>query len=145
MNETCKTSPHAAGLLARHLFQCEENYRLWINRIPAGQWTQWHYQSPELGSLKVRKVEGSRYTETFEVDMQPAGADERFHLCLPVRLYHDARVCEVLADRRGRQLPARPEYPNEKMWYRDEKFRLNAHLRLWLESCETVLRARRTV
>ncbi len=52
-----------------------------------------------------------------------------------VRLYHDAKLAEVLEDENGRQLKGRYSYPNRGMKHPDEKFRVNQHLGEWLLRC----------
>lgn len=54
---------------------------------------------------------------------------------LLVRLYHDARMAEVLCNRQRRQLSGRYPYPNPQMHQPDEKLQLNAFLGEWLSQC----------
>ncbi|MBP0048206.1 DUF1249 domain-containing protein [Marinobacterium sp. AK62] len=54
---------------------------------------------------------------------------------LVVRLYHDARVAEVICTRQRRQLSGVYAYPNREMRYPDEKAQLNAFLGEWLSHC----------
>ena len=54
---------------------------------------------------------------------------------MSVRLYHDARMAEVLSyQKQGRFKPSY-EYPNQKMFQRDEKAQLNQFLGEWLNYC----------
>ena len=53
---------------------------------------------------------------------------------LVVRLYHDARVAEVIGMRR-RQLSGVYPYPNRKMHQPDEKNQLNTYLHEWISHC----------
>ena len=51
---------------------------------------------------------------------------------MQVRIYHDARMAEVLEATRCRQLLPRYGYPNRKMYHPDEKSQLNLLLEEWL-------------
>lgn len=52
-----------------------------------------------------------------------------------VRLYHDARVAEVIEYHRQRRLQARYPYPNPDMLQPDEKLQVNRLLGEWLAHC----------
>lgn len=54
---------------------------------------------------------------------------------LRVRLYHDARMAEVVAWERHRVKLGRYSYPNNKMYQCDEKVQLNRFLGEWLNHC----------
>jgi len=54
---------------------------------------------------------------------------------LTVRLYHDARMAEVIGWQRHRYLKARYEYPNRHMYHSDEKAQFNLFLSEWLNHC----------
>lgn len=66
--------------------------------------------------------------------IQPPGG----WLALPVlrlRLYHDARVAEVVSCEGSRRAFPRYEYPNERMYHQDEKAQWNQFLSEWLAYC----------
>ena len=52
-----------------------------------------------------------------------------------VRVYHDARMAEVISWNGHRLLQARYQYPNEKMYLPDEKAQLNQFLGECLRQC----------
>lgn len=52
-----------------------------------------------------------------------------------LRVYHDARMAEVVAFHQHRRLRQRYDYPNDKMFQRDEKAQLNQLLGEWLSHC----------
>ncbi|HDY7966918.1 TPA: DUF1249 family protein [Vibrio vulnificus] len=54
---------------------------------------------------------------------------------MSVRLYHDARVAEVLSSGEHVRFKAKYDYPNEKLMQKDEKHQLNAFLGEWLTFC----------
>jgi uncharacterized protein YqiB (DUF1249 family) len=56
---------------------------------------------------------------------------------MTIRLYHDAKVAEVLIAQRTSQLKPVYEYPNLNMHQRNEKFMVNVFLAEWLHFCLT--------
>ncbi len=54
---------------------------------------------------------------------------------LQVRMYHDARMAEVISLDRQSQLKGKYTYPNKEMHQVDEKLQLNEHLAQWLTHC----------
>ena len=52
-----------------------------------------------------------------------------------LRIYHDARMAEVVSVNRHRNLRASYDYPNQQMYQRDEKTQLNQFLGEWLSHC----------
>ncbi|WP_121345194.1 DUF1249 domain-containing protein, partial [Pseudomonas aeruginosa] len=54
---------------------------------------------------------------------------------LEVRVYHDARMAEVIGAEQARRLMAIYPYPNQAMHQPDEKNQLNLFLGEWLAHC----------
>lgn len=54
---------------------------------------------------------------------------------MEVRLYHDARMAEVIVVHQRRRFRSVYPYPNEQMLQPDEKFQLNQFLGEWLGYC----------
>ena len=52
-----------------------------------------------------------------------------------VRLYHDARMAEIISNQDVKQVKPRYDYPNEKMHLPDEKQQINFFLKEWLQLC----------
>jgi len=50
-----------------------------------------------------------------------------------IRLYHDARMAEVISNQDIRQVKPRYDYPNPKMHLPDEKQQINQFLKEWLQ------------
>ncbi len=50
-----------------------------------------------------------------------------------IRLYHDARLAEVLSNQDIRQIKPRYDYPNNTMHLPDEKQQINIFLKEWLQ------------
>jgi len=57
------------------------------------------------------------------------------HPKMTIRLYHDARMAEVISNQDIRQVKPRYDYPNNKMHLPDEKEQINIFLKAWLQLC----------
>lgn len=103
----------------------EDEYRFMISRGDQ----QW------LHILRV--IERSRYTTTLQFS-QTLVASHSSWLPMPrlvVRMYHDAKLAEVLAWEGHKRLRPRYEYPNRAMYHADEKLQINQFLGEWLILC----------
>lgn len=78
-------------------------------------------------------IEFTRYTSLLEISQ----CDDMEYMspCLRIRMYHDARVAEVCANQQTGYLKPRYDYPNKKMYQRNEKHQMNAFLADWLTHC----------
>ena len=54
---------------------------------------------------------------------------------MTIRLYHDARMAEVLSTQDIKQVKSRYDYPNNQMHQQDEKQQTNQFLNEWLHLC----------
>ena len=121
---------------------CDANYLRLCKLMPELATNHsWSYQMPN-GTLEVAVVERSRYTT--EVCLQATSrekSNETSWLTPPpitVRLYHDARMAEVVAvDGQG---PVGGDglnfsYPNPAMHNEDERQQVNRYLSEWLAHC----------
>lgn len=88
----------------------------------------------QLGVLALEVLETCPYTSTIEVRQEHS-----LHwLPVPqmeVRVYHDARMAEVIGAQRARRFRGSYPYPNEAMHQPDEKTQLNLFLGEWLSHC----------
>ncbi|SEA09422.1 DUF1249 domain-containing protein [Microbulbifer marinus] len=134
-----KKSTYRVDLPSYHA-DCDANYLRLCKLLPELASRQhWRYRMPH-GSLELSVVERSRYTT--EVRLSAAADDsERRWLAPPqirVRLYHDARMAEVVAvDGYG---PVGGNgvdsvYPNPRMQRADERQQANRFLGEWLGHC----------
>ncbi|MFC3607711.1 DUF1249 domain-containing protein [Stutzerimonas tarimensis] len=119
---------------------CEANYALLFRLLPGMR------ERPEvrrialsqgdrlLGVLVLEVLELCPYTTTLQV---------RQELCMPwlpvprleVRVYHDARMAEVVGTENARRFLGIYNYPNALMHQPDEKSQLNLFLGEWLRHC----------
>lgn len=82
--------------------------------------------------------ENTRYTTLIELSQVASAGRDNPWFRLPVlmlRLYHDARVAEVLSCDGFRRLQPRYGYPNQQMHQQDEKAQWNRFLGEWLSHC----------
>lgn len=85
----------------------------------------------------LRITERSPYTTTLELSRTATGDNSNW-LAMPkltLRMYHDAKLAEVLAWEGHKRLRPRYEYPNQSMYQSDEKYQLNRFLGEWLTVC----------
>lgn len=54
---------------------------------------------------------------------------------MSIRLYHDARMAEVISSQDIHQVKPRYDYPNKRMHQQDEKQQINQFLNEWLHLC----------
>jgi uncharacterized protein YqiB (DUF1249 family) len=86
---------------------------------------------------QIRTLERSPYTTTLQLSQTPI-VDSSNWLRMPrltVRMYHDAKLAEVLAWEGHKRLRPRYEYPNQAMYHADEKLQINQFLGELLTRC----------
>lgn len=117
---------------------CETNYARLLKLLPREKdrreykicWHQHNY------CVQIKRDEEFAYTSTLLVSYWPETVSPWFNpQTLVVRLYHDARMAEVVCMKRRKQLDGRYNYPNPEMHQPDEKFQLNQYLAEWLSLC----------
>ncbi|WP_317933334.1 DUF1249 domain-containing protein [Halioxenophilus sp. WMMB6] len=121
--------------------ECEANYLRLCKLLPdLSERELWEY-SVEGKSHKtsqrvqLKLLDSARYTTTVEVQQMDASHPYEQERVLRVRLYHDAKMAEVVSWGRHWNTRSRYHYPNEAMHQQDEKFQLNRFLGEWLSHC----------
>jgi len=79
---------------------------------------------------QVRLLERSPYTTTLQITQTSVAVASNW-LQMPrltVRMYHDAKLAEVLAWEGHKRLRPRYQYPNQAMYHADEKLQINQFL-----------------
>lgn len=126
--------------LPAQMAECEANYHRMLKLMPQ-HLTISNWQFAIAGGsrnhyLQIRIIERSRYTTTVQMaQLDIRVPEESLWLQMPkltVRLYHDARLAEVLAWEGHKRLRPRYDYPNRAMYQSDEKAQLNRFLGEWL-------------
>jgi len=118
---------------------CEVNYmlllRLLADKESAGEKRCFFISDFLSYSISVDEV--TRYTSL--ITMTQDAIVNGIHLAdifrpkMVIRLYHDAKVAEVISNQDVRQIKPRYDYPNTVMHLPDEKQQVNTFLKEWLQ------------
>ncbi|WP_441002070.1 DUF1249 domain-containing protein [Pseudocolwellia agarivorans] len=127
--------------LATLMNLCDVNYMLLIKLLAdkeeVGQARKFFIS--DFLSYVVSVNEVTRYTTlvTISQDTIEVGKElsQLFQPKMVIRLYHDARMAEVITSQNIRQVKPRYDYPNSKMHLPDEKQQINMFLKEWLQLC----------
>jgi len=118
---------------------CEVNYMMLL-RLLADKETVGERRSffiSDFLSYSIFVDEVTRYTSL--VTMTQDAVVENTHLSnflrpkMVIRLYHDARLAEVVSNQDVWQVKPRYDYPNDAMHLPDEKQQINVFLKEWLQ------------
>ena len=126
--------------LREYIGQCELNYIRLEKLLPClGETDERVFGvdqgNEELGQVRCSVIERSKFTTTVELVQESELSDWMPKPTIKVRLYHDARMAEVLAFQKNRYIKPKYEYPNRNMFQRDEKAQNNRFLGEWLQHC----------
>ncbi|WNC69327.1 DUF1249 domain-containing protein [Thalassotalea nanhaiensis] len=92
---------------------------------------------------KIAITEKTKYTHVVEFKQlvsQTESLASKVHLPKPsmtIRIYHDARLAEVIESQYIKQIKPRYDYPNQEMHLPDEKQQTQHFLTEWLHLCLT--------
>jgi hypothetical protein len=148
VNNRKKYQPNLVSLMSL----CANNYFLFL-KIQADQTQldqQRHFFINDHLAYAITVNEVTRYTSliTFEqkaFEQKVAGQNKAtkntllnsLHPRMSIRLYHDARMAEVISSQDIYQVKPRYDYPNKHMHQQDEKQQINQFLNEWLHLCLT--------
>lgn len=131
--------------LKRYMADCDANYVRLVKLFPRmnegdDRKIGIHHDGDHV--LRLQVLEQTPYTTLIQLSQEageysPSDSLNSW-LRLPVlrlRLYHDARVAEVVSCEGAKRAYPRYEYPNEKMYHQDEKAQWNQFLAEWLAHC----------
>lgn len=132
-----KYRPHLPTLMSL----CDINYmlllRILADKEQVGE--QRCFFISDFLNYRVVVNEVTRYTTLLticqEANIRGYNLTTLFQPKMVVRLYHDARMAEVVSNQDVRQIKPRYDYPNEKMHLPDEKQQINFFLKEWLQLC----------
>lgn len=140
MSQKANKKPAYRVSLPDYHADCDANYLRLCKLLPELADRQlWRYQMPR-GSLELSVQERSRYTTEVCLSARADLGDSEWIAPpqLTVRLYHDARMAEVVAiDGRGPvgEQGMNVTYPNPRMQRADERQQANRFLGEWLGHC----------
>ena len=119
--------------LPKYLTLCEHNYVRLLKLLP---------RTRTIGSAHAIKLGNSEFnisvdnTQKYTMDIsirQVKGMVNGIEpLYLTARIYHDAKVAEIIHHDYHQRIKPSYGYPNPKMHQKDEKYQLNAFLYDWL-------------
>ena len=118
---------------------CEINYGRLLRLLPDCDTEDLQYQFKVNASLlyTIKIIECSRYTSTLEMSQKNQMGYEFLRQVVQVRLYHDAKMAEVISAQNIGSLKPSYQYPNTKMYQKNEKEMVNLFLAEWLQFCLT--------
>lgn len=126
--------------LPLHMAECEANYARLTKLVVDKSSSEFRFlvaRGNQQWLHLLRILERSPYTTTLELSRTCVGVSSEW-LAMPkltLRMYHDAKLAEVLAWEGHKRLRPRYEYPNQSMYQSDEKYQLNRFLGEWLNLC----------
>ncbi len=125
--------PHLPSILAT----CENNYVCMLKLLPDcdSEDLSYDFSISEQLTYKITILDSTRYTSTLNVAQLNTSIPKFLRPSMVVRLYHDAKVAEVLESQHTSRLQPVYEYPNLNMHMRNEKFMVNVFLSEWLHFC----------
>jgi len=137
VNRSNKYRPNLPDLMSL----CSTNYvlslRLLADKELAGEKREFFISDKLAYIIEVKEV--TKYTSLINIVQQQIKADSTLSAFtqpkMQVRLYHDARVAEVISSQGVSQVKPRYDYPNDQMHHPDEKRQINQFLKEWLQLC----------
>lgn len=87
-------------------------------------------------NVHVKVLERGPYTTIIDIEQRGGALAVAPSPQFQVRIYHDARMAEVVACHGHRRIQPRYDYPNKDMYQRDEKFQVNRFFGEWLGLCQ---------
>jgi uncharacterized protein YqiB (DUF1249 family) len=93
-------------------------------------------QINEYEGYRIKLLELCKFTTTIKIEHVSDTALGWMRPQFEVRLYHDARLAEVVSCQQVRRFKAVYDYPNLEMMQPDEKRQINLLLRDWLMLCQ---------
>ena len=137
---------------------CEVNYMLLIRLLASSNnkeiiGEERKFFISDFLAYNIKTLEITRYTSLISIGQEMPNAEQVsaeydkscddkkilfssiLHPKMTIRLYHDARMAEVISNQDIRQVKPRYDYPNTKMHLPDEKEQINMFLKEWLQLC----------
>lgn len=127
-----KYVPHLADLQAT----CAKNYALFMSLLPDIDTSELSYSFSASKALQYRitLLDTAPYTTTLKME-QINSSTLLTKPVMDIRLYHDAKMAEVLSSQHAGAIAPSYDYPNPDMYHKDEKERVNTFLSEWLNFC----------
>lgn len=141
-----KTQRHrfAINLAQEHAIS-QRNYARLLRLFP--HWRQadsYRFTVREGCSVELSVHARDVYSTVFTIQEHGEACLPMFASACSVRLYHDAKMVDILEWNGVKRFKPRYNYPNQRMLARDEKWQLNRFLGEWLDHCLALGRATKT-
>jgi len=120
--------------LSADMAECEANYARLMRLLPARDQDSRAFGLGDA-EMSIAVIERCPYTTTLEIRQRSLHQLPALAARLIVRVYHDARLAEVVAFASRRRVLPMYEYPNPVMHQPDEKSQWNRFLGEWLSHC----------
>ncbi len=116
---------------------CEHNYSRFLRMLPDCDTQELSYRFTVTNGLAycITILDSARYTSTVSVEQINQSTPAFMKPCMVVRLYHDAKMAEVVSSQNTGAIAASYDYPNAKMHAKNEKQMVNVFLAEWLQFC----------
>ncbi|QPG07245.1 DUF1249 domain-containing protein [Salinimonas marina] len=116
---------------------CEVNYARFLQVLPDcdTQDLAFEFTIGTHLSYRITLTDTARYTTTLLVEQLNAHTPAYLKPSMEVRLYHDARMAEVISSQNTGAFAPSYAYPNRNMRQRNEKQLVNQFLGEWLQFC----------
>ncbi|AWB68180.1 DUF1249 domain-containing protein [Saccharobesus litoralis] len=113
----------------------EQNYFM-LDKL-VSNWQRLHhvvrFETNQQQLYQIKIIECSKYTNVIEMRQLSASLPAILQPQLEVRVYHDARLAEVVKNKNMGRIQQSYEYPNKRMMQKDEKTQNNLFLFDWLK------------
>ena len=102
-----------------------------LPQLSSGDSSSFAMDVPGDRAVSIRVLQRGPYTTFLELDQAPDGGGYGVHFQL--RIYHDARLAEVIAYQDHHYFKPHYDYPNSRMYHPDEKYQVNRLFGEWLQ------------
>ena len=86
--------------------------------------------------IEINVLEKTKYTSALSITLIQHSSQRWLpNLCIVIRTYHDARIVEVINFQNHCQIRSKYNYPNAKMYHKNEKQQINHFFGEWLSYC----------
>lgn len=116
---------------------CDSNYVRLLKLLPEVDVENMQYEFGVHRALhyRIEIVECARYTTTLEMSQLNPEFPKYLKPSMRIRLYHDARMAEVVESQNIARFESSYHYPNKHMHQKNEKEMVNQFLSEWLSFC----------
>jgi len=124
--------------LANMMNVYENNYKQLIQLVPDVDVKRLILTSANdgLANVQIDVLERCKYTTFLKLTHFLGSNDGMIpHLTMKLRVYHDAKLAEVIDSQNQSQFKAVNDYPNKKMHHTYEKRQINLFFGDWLTHC----------